>query len=418
MSDQIPMFDELMTCFEAQVTPILWGSPGIGKTAFARYIATQIGGRSYFICLSQREGVEVHGAQVVAGQFDYGGKSYTMTELAPPRYVREMLTSLVPCVVVFDELTTANPSVMAPTLQIISEFVASEIDLPRENIGIIACANPPDEAAGGWPLPPPMANRLCHLPYQLDPKDWAKHFPGYWGQAPTITRWGKTVPESEWIQARSLVSAYINANPDALLRVPKSSESGAKTADNLPGGRHGPWASPRTWDYVSRLLVTAKRRKLNTSQLHNLVVGTIGHGAAVSFLQWQEKMDLPAPSTLIDSPDLFDLPSTNDRTFYLMKGCVAETIYRKKQSEASPSDKALASRAVTSWLNCWKIMGMIHSNPHGPKDIAVLGAGDLAKPENHPKGAQPPVEVDQIVPTMRNAELQWGSTPAPGRRKR
>lgn len=411
------MYKQTLAALRAHVSPIYWGSPGIGKTAYARRLASLIGGRSFFICLSQREGVEVHGAQVVAGQFDYGGKSYTMTELAPPRYVREMLTSRIPIVVVFDELTTANPSVMAPTLQIISEHVASEIDLPKENVGIIACANPPDEAAGGWPLPPPMANRLCHLAYKVDPKEWASEFPSYWGDAPTITRWGQTLPEGDWIQARSLVAAYIHANPEALLRVPKSSEAGNKTNDGLPGGRHGAWASPRTWDYVSRLLVTGKKEGLDEAELHAMVSGTIGTGAAVAFMQWRDKMDLPDPSMLIDSPGAFHLPATNDKTFYLMKGCVAETLYRKKQAEAEPNNKNLTSRAVTAWLNCWKIAAAIHEHPQGPKDIAVLGAHDLAKPEAHPKGAQPPAEVDIFMGTLHGSGVQW-STTTTGRRKR
>ena len=191
------MFRQTMACLRSHVSPIYWGSPGIGKTAFARHLARQVGGRAYFVCLSQREGVEVHGAQVIAGTFEYKGKSYTMTELAPPRYIREALTSEVPIIVVFDELTTANPSVQAPTLSIISEYVASEIDLPRENIGIIACANPPDQAAGGWPLPAPMSNRLCHLPYKVDPKGWADQFPDYWGEAPVISRWGQVLPDPD-----------------------------------------------------------------------------------------------------------------------------------------------------------------------------------------------------------------------------
>jgi MoxR-like ATPase len=411
------MLRQTLACLYDHVTPIFWGSPGIGKTAFARNLARQIGGRSYFICLSQREGVEVHGAQVLAGKFDYQGREYTMTELAPPRYVREAVTSKVPIVVVFDELTTARPDVQAPTLSIIGEYVASEIDLPRDNVGIIACANPPDEAAGGWPLPPPMANRLCHMPYKVDPKAWAEQFPSYWGEAPEITRWGQTLPEDDWIQARSLVAAFIHANTDALLRIPKGSEAGQKTADSLPAGRNGPWPSPRTWDYVSRVLAGAKRHGLTEGELHEIVSGLVGSGAAVSFMQYREKMDLPDPRYLIDNPGQFQLPQRNDQTFYLMKGVVTETIHRKKQADAAPNDKSLGKRATDAWLSAWKIMAAIHEHKHGPRDIAVLGAHELAHQDNHPKGAIPPEEVDLFIETLRASGVQWSTQPT-GRRKR
>lgn len=413
------MFKQTLACLRSHVTPIYWGSPGIGKTAYARQVARQIGGESYFVCLSQREGVEVHGAQVLAGEFEYEGKSYTVTELAPPRYIREALTSKVPIVIVFDELTTANPSVQAPTLSIIGEYRAAEIDLPRKNVGIIACANAPDEAAGGWPLPPPMANRLRHYRYRLDPKDWAESFPGYWGEPPFIEFGSKIMPEDDWIQARSLVAAYIHANPDALLRMPKSSDAGERgSADGLPAGRHGPWPSPRTWDHVSRALVQGKLLGMSEMELHEDVVGSIGHGAAVSFMQWREQMDLPDPRLLIDNPATFMLPARNDQTYYLMKGCVTETVYRKRQADEKPDSRTLAARAVSSWLACWKIMAKIHEHPHGPRDIAVLGAHELAAPVNHPKGADAPEEVDIFMPTLRAAGVQWAAQPVSGRRKR
>lgn len=411
------MFKQTLACLRSHVTPIYWGSPGIGKTAYARWIARQIGGESYFVCLSQREGVEVHGAQVLAGQFEYQGKSYTVTELAPPRYIREALTSKVPIVIVFDELTTANPSVQAPTLSIISEYRAAEIDLPRRNVGIIACANAPDEAAGGWPLPPPMANRLRHYRYRLDPKDWANQFPGYWGEPPVIEFGDHVMPEGEWIQARSLVAAYIHAKPDALLRVPKTNEAGEAGPDGVPAGRHGPWPSPRTWDHVSRSLVQAQLLGMSDQELHEDVVGSVGQGAAVSFLQWREQMNLPDPRVLVDDPGSFVLPPRNDQTFYLMKGCVTEAIHRKRQSDEQPTSRPLAARAVAGWNSCWKIMAAIHEHPNGPRDIAVLGAHELAVPDHHPRGAMPPEEVDIFMPTLRAAGVQWSAQPT-GRRKR
>ena len=49
--------------------------------------------------------------------------------------------------------------------------------------------------------------------------------------------------------------------------------------------------------------------------------------------------------------------------------------------------------------------------------IAALGAHDLANPDNHPRGAIPPEEMDVVMPTFRASGVQWAAQPM-GRRKR
>jgi len=47
------------------------------------------------------------------------------------------------------------------------ERVVGDVTLP-EDVSVIAAANPPEQAAGGWDLSAPLANRFCHLEWPVD----------------------------------------------------------------------------------------------------------------------------------------------------------------------------------------------------------------------------------------------------------
>ena len=38
---------------------------------------------------------------------------------------------------------------------------------------MVAAANPPEQAADGWDISPPLANRFCHLDWDLQAREWA-----------------------------------------------------------------------------------------------------------------------------------------------------------------------------------------------------------------------------------------------------
>ena len=42
---------------------------------------------------------------------------------------------------------------------------------------MVAADNPPEQAADGWDLSAPLANRLCHLSWLATPRRWPTAWP-------------------------------------------------------------------------------------------------------------------------------------------------------------------------------------------------------------------------------------------------
>jgi hypothetical protein len=61
-----------------------------------------------------------------------------------------------------DELSTSPPAVQAAMLGVALERRVGDLLLPRA-VRVVAPANPPERAADGWDLSPPLANGFLHV---------------------------------------------------------------------------------------------------------------------------------------------------------------------------------------------------------------------------------------------------------------
>lgn len=57
-----------------------------------------------------------------------------------------------------DEISTAPPAVQAALLRVVLERVVGDLELP-DGVAVIAAANPPEQAAGGWDLSATISRR-------------------------------------------------------------------------------------------------------------------------------------------------------------------------------------------------------------------------------------------------------------------
>jgi hypothetical protein len=60
---------------------------------------------------------------------------------------------------------------------VLLERTVGDLTLPDE-VAIVAAANPPEQAADGWDLSAPLANRLCHLTWETNPRAVAEGLAG------------------------------------------------------------------------------------------------------------------------------------------------------------------------------------------------------------------------------------------------
>jgi AAA domain (dynein-related subfamily) len=358
---QAAAVEALGVAVAARVPVLLWGAPGTGKTSVIRAMAAAMGWPCETVIASIREPSDFAGLPVVVGEG---------VRFAPPAWARR-LAAAGRGLLFLDELSTAPPAVQAALLRVVLERVVGDLELPAE-VAVVAAANPPEQAADGWDLSAPLANRLCHLAWDVDPRAVADGLAGGWA-APEVPQ----LP-ADWAAelglALALVAAFLHARP-ALACAPPDDANAA--------GRG--WPSPRTWEMAARLWAASGAAGSGEEARAALVRGAVGEGAGVEFLAWLAEMDLPDPEVVLADPAAFRLPSRGDRA-YAAVAAVAAVV------AADPTPER--------WAAGWQVLGRAAQSA---PDVAAVAARTLAR--CRPDGAALPAEVHLFIPVLRDAGL-------------
>jgi hypothetical protein len=358
--------------YRSGVPTLLWGPPGVGKTATIRAFGARVGVPVVEVITSIREPADFLGLPVV-----HDGR----VKYHPPAWVEELAGGGI---LFFDEISTAPPAVQAALLRVILERRVGEHQLP-DSVWVVAAANPPDQAAGGWDLAPPLANRFIHLAWHHDAMRWVEKFPAYFSTstqaaAGVVVRPG--VDPAAWAQARALVAAFIRVRPHLLLQLPNDAERAGRA-----------WASPRTWDFASRVLAVALedaggRVEPAVFDAAECIAGCVGEGPAGEFVTWARAADLPDPEELLADPARFQLPERGDIAYAVLSAVAT----------------AVVSNCTTErWLAAWEILG--RAAERGAKDIAAAAARQLARLRRERPELPLPTQVAQFVPLLKEAGL-------------
>lgn len=353
----------------AQAAPVLlWGPPGVGKSAAVVSAAQAEGLPVEVVIASIREPQDFIGLPVVNGRIAddvHVSGSDCLVSYAPPGWAKR-LAEAGGGVLFLDEITTAPPAVQAALLRVVLNRVVGDLRLP-ENTLIIAAANPPEIAAGGWDLSPPLANRFIHLTWKVDPEDWANRFPAYWGNPPQLPG----INPQTWERARSLVATFIRRRPELLLQLPRQADAQGRA-----------WPSPRTWDFASRVLALCNLDPLAAAEG---IAGAVGEGPGMEFVNWAREQDLPDPEELLRKPEKFRLSGRGDRDFAVLSSIAAATC-----------------REVTKerWNAAWKIFAKAAQD--GAADVAAAAVREVAAlRRKHPELPLPKEEVRAFLPLLQ-----------------
>ena len=365
MDDQAVVIEALALAVVARVPVLLWGAPGTGKTSVVRSLAASFGLPSETVIASIREPADFAGLPIV--NRDHGGP---LVDFAPPRWAQR-LAAAGRGLLFFDEISTAPPAVQAALLRVVLERTVGDLVLP-EDVAVVAAANPPEQAASGWELSAPLANRFCHLDWAVDGRAVADGLAGGW-PTPRIP----VMPEGweRWTGiARSWVGGFIRVRPTLAVAVPD---------DAATAGRA--WPSPRSWDMAARLLAVSQAAGSDDLVRSLLIRGAVGQGAGIELLTWLVEADLPDPEVVLADPEAFVLPERGDRAFAALSSVAAAVA---------------ADPTVTRWQQGWKVFGRAAETA---LDVAAAASRSLVR--CRPPGAAVPPEVHLFTDLLRDAGL-------------
>lgn len=335
---------------------ILEGQPGTAKTSKIQELTNECGLDLQSVIASLREPSDFLGLPIPR-QMDDGS---TSVEYAAAKWavdIREAKHGLV----FFDEINTAPPAVQAALLRVVFEGVVGELQLPPE-VRFIAAMNSTEDAAGGWDLAPPLANRFGHFKWDPpDAEDW-----GDWllaGAGEDTAKPGSAAAEEKrvlkawdgpWAQARGLIAGFIRRRPELLHKMPKPGDPKASKA----------WPSPRTWEMAARAHAGAQVHGLNDEDREHLIAAFIGVEPTNELCKWLHEADLPDPADILDGKEKFKHDAQRlDRTVAVLSACAAFVA----------PEKAAKRKARASKL--WEILGEVKD----AKDVVVPACRTLVR---------------------------------------
>ncbi|MFB7916456.1 sigma 54-interacting transcriptional regulator [Streptomyces sp. NPDC056061] len=299
-----PQLEALALAVTANQPVLLWGEPGIGKSAGMQQLAAGLGLGLETVIASVHEPSDFAGLPVVGDD-----PAVTGVPMAPPDWAVR-LARAGRGLLFFDELSSAPPAVQAALLRVVLERRVGSLTLP-ESVRIVAAANPPSSAADGWHLSPPLANRFVHLQWTHDPRTVARGMAGTWPETAIPVVDPAKVPGAA-ARARGAVSGFLTARPGLVHHIPADAENRGRA-----------WPSPRTWDMALRLLATGYATDTGREALAASLAGAVGDGAGIELLSYLENLDLPDPDRVLANPDAFALPERGDRQLAFLIAIVA-----------------------------------------------------------------------------------------------
>jgi hypothetical protein len=248
---------------EAQLSVMIWGAPGIGKSAIVKDLAERKGYNFLDIRLSQMGPEDLQGVPFLDDCKRTGWGTPTM-------YPSTEDTK--PTLIFFDEITHAPPAVQKSAYQIILDRQIGQYKFPKNTV-MVAAGNRIEDRSGATDLGLALKNRFIHINMDPDLTDWAE-----W--------WVKNDKDSR-------ILSYLRAAPDKLHMMP-----------TITGSTENAFPTPRSWDFASTILRVFAD---NPQMRYEALKGCVGTGPA-SELEAHLRVELPDIETLLREPWTFKPP--------------------------------------------------------------------------------------------------------------
>jgi hypothetical protein len=367
------------------LTPLVIGPPGCGKSKSIEAFAAACGRYLHPLIGSE--------LQPTDWAIPFPGPDGTL-KLLVAEWVS--MVNMIPSVLFLDEFTTLAPAQQTPMMKTIHERKVGDVKL-SDDLWIIAACNPPDCAANASEIEPPLANRIQHLPWEVDYEGWERamsnggHFdpPRF---VPLPDDWKKHVGK-----ACGLVAAFHKHLPGRLERYPTDRSQAS-----------GPWPSQRSW--YNGAISMASLAAIDAEPLlrYRALAGCVGEDVAQEYQIWEAALDLPDPEEWMlharlcrdkDMPlaDKLTIPPRCDQVMAVLSSlvdrvknhnldqngkptaarwlaavdCMAEVAKTRVELTIAPASALFGKEATPHYKDGEELMALIRKCPQDWKDLAV-----------------------------------------------
>ena len=254
----------IIACVRAGIVPMVWGPPGIGKSAIARFVAARLKRIFQDVRANLLDPVDIRGIPYRDG---------TTTHWAAPVFFPRDAREYVVCI---DELPSGLPATQASLYQVLLDRMIGETKIP-DGVAFMACGNRESDHGVAYKMPTPLASRVMHIDLQVDHGAWQ--------------RW----------------AAGANIRPEVIFYLVYK-EKNLHVFDPVNSDDHT-FPCPRTWEFVSNLLNEFDRNPVDPATEKAMYVGTIGTAVAVEFFSFLRMFrELTHPKEVIAYPGTCTIP--------------------------------------------------------------------------------------------------------------
>ncbi|MDL2269667.1 MoxR family ATPase [Desulfosarcina sp. OttesenSCG-928-A07] len=246
----------LETLLSVRQPVFLWGAPGVGKSRVVAQVAQKKGLSLRDIRAILLDPVDLRGLPRITSE--------GVSVWCPPGFLPGK-NDPPEGILFLDELNAAPLLVQAACYQLVLDRRIGEYILP-DGWRIIAAGNREKDKAVTHRMPSALANRMVHLDFDVDLDDWLA-----WALSAGIC------PE---------ICAFLRFRPNML-------------HDHDPASAAKAFASPRSWEFASKILASNPDPQVE----YSLFQGTVGPAAAAEFIGFlQVWRELPTVEEVLADP--------------------------------------------------------------------------------------------------------------------
>jgi hypothetical protein len=248
--------DALRLLLKSREVPMIWGPPGIGKSAICQELANETGRRLIDIRLALWDPTDIRGIPY----FDPEHKQ--MLWAAPSEFPKVASDNSI---ILLDELPSAAPTVQVGAYQLTLNRKIGTYSLP-DGVDVMAAGNRETDRGVSFKMPSPLANRMTHIEMKVDHSDFI-----------------------QWAIDNNMETSVISYLAWAK----------ADIFDFDPQRSGKAFATPRSWEKAANIIQNSKG--CSEAVLTSVIAGTVGEGLAIKYMAHRKiSMKLPKSEDILD----------------------------------------------------------------------------------------------------------------------